>query len=315
MTEPENLGGIFVIDTRHGGLARTVGVFVVPLEDGRFVLVETGPGSTLASVRGGIRTLGFDLGGLAAILVTHIHLDHAGAAGALARESGATVVVHDRGAPHLIAPDRLLASATRIYGDAMERLWGAMLPVPEDQIHSVSGGETIALGGRSFGVIEAAGHARHHVAFHLDDGSLFTGDAAAIKLPGSSVIRPALPPPETDLEAWQGTIERLRALTPRRLLLTHFGEVAEADRHLVAVLRRNRLWADEVLAGLRAGESDRLLEQRVEVLSQHELREDGAGDAVIAAHRVSSSAAMTVMGLKRYWHKHHPEALVGAPRG
>jgi glyoxylase-like metal-dependent hydrolase (beta-lactamase superfamily II) len=182
-------------------------------------------------------------------------------------------------------------------------------PVDENRIEVVEGGETLKVDNRTLRVLYTPGHASHHVCFLLDDGSLFTGDAAAIRLPGSSVIRPALPPPEINLELCEESIAAMRALGAERLMLTHYGEVAEVDSHLSAVPERNRHWAEEILKGLHAGDSQEALEARVVDLSRSELIKDGAPEKVIARHAVSSDAGLTVLGLTRYWRKHHPERL------
>ena len=138
---------------------------------------------------------------------------------------------------------------------------------------------------------------------------MFTGDAAAIRLPGSDVVRPALPPPEVDLEAWEDSFQVIRQAGAERLLLTHFGEVREVDAHLDRAQEKNRAWAEEVLTGLQAGEDDAALEARLERLGREELAAENAPEEVIERHRVTSNDAMTVMGLKRYWQKKHPERL------
>lgn len=303
------LEGVWLIDTRHGDVPATIGVWLLPLDEGAFALVETGPASTLRTVRAGIEEAGFSLDRLAAVLVTHIHLDHAGAAGELVRMTNAQLYVHERGAPHMIDPSRLMQSAERVYGDRLDALWGPMEPAPENRVTALADGDVIELGGRTLTAIDSPGHARHHHAYRLDDGSLFTGDAAGVRLPGSDVIRPTVPPPETDLEAWEATIERLRALEPRRLLLTHFGQVTDPDAHLARVPERNQKWADEVLEGLQQGEDEAALVRRIQALELAELVEDGANAATIARHRRTSDASMTVAGLVRYWKKHHPERL------
>ena len=311
MTHPrvQWFGDVALIDTRHAGLEAAVGVYLLPFDGERFALVESGPESTLATVRAGIEEAGFDLQNLAAVLVTHIHLDHAGAAGALAELTDAQVYVHERGAPHLVDPERLLASAKRIYGDDMGWLWGSMRPIPEERVTALSDGDRIELGGRTLTAVDSPGHAGHHHGYLLDDGTLFTGDAAAVRLPGSDLIRPALPPPEAHLETWEATIAKLRALEPTRLLLTHFGEVRDADAHLAAVPERNRAWAEEVLEGLQAGEDDAALVRRMRARELAELVADGADAATIERHRRTSDAEMTVMGLGRYWRKHHPDLI------
>ena len=309
LPDVSRLGDCFIIDTRHGGYPGIIGVFLLPGPSGTFSLVEAGPGTTLSRVIAGIRQAGFELQGLSHILLTHIHLDHAGAAGELARRTGATVVVHGRGARHLVDPTRLLASAKRIYQDRFHDLWGDMTPLPQRQLKVVEGGDRFSLGRRGVQVLYTPGHASHQVAFLLEDGTLFTGDAAAIRLPGATVVRPALPPPETDLELWEASLALMERAKPSRLMLTHFGEVREVTVHLQQVREQNRLWAEEILTGLRLGESSAELEARIETLTREDLMVEGAPAEVRERYQVTSSAAMTVMGLTRYWRKHHPELL------
>ena len=305
----QKLGDLFLLDTRHMGYQGTVGAYLVPGPGGSFALVESGPGSTLDTLEAAIREAGFEPEGLSSVMVTHIHLDHAGAAGTLAKRYNAEVYVHENGAPHLLDPSRLMKSAKRIYGDMMDTLWGEMEPLPQELLRVVRDGETFQAAGARFDVYYTPGHASHHVAYLMEKRAMFTGDAAAIKLPGSDVVRPALPPPEVDLEAWEDSLSVIRQAGPERLLLTHFGEVREVDAHLDAVKEKNEGWAQEVLAGLRAGEADEALESRLARLSREELEVDNASEAVMERHRVTSNDAMTVMGLKRYWQKKHPERL------
>jgi glyoxylase-like metal-dependent hydrolase (beta-lactamase superfamily II) len=302
----QDLNGIYLLDTNHVGYTGTVGVYVLPGDDG-FALIETGPGSTLATIKQSIAELGLELSNLKAILVTHIHLDHAGAAGQLASETDATLYVHERGAPHLIDPSRLLASAERIYGDNMQTLWGTMLPAPKEKVIALTGGERLKISGHDIAVIYTPGHASHHVSFLLNGEAMFTGDAAAIHFAGSSVIRPALPPPEVDLETWQASVDKMLAAKPKRLLLTHYGEVQDAEGHLREVVERNQTWANVVLEGMQRGEDTKSLEQRIGTLVLKEL--EGASPEVIQRHRITSSDEMTVMGVTRYWQKHHPEKV------
>jgi glyoxylase-like metal-dependent hydrolase (beta-lactamase superfamily II) len=306
----QDLGGVLLLDTRHDGYPGTVGVFLLPLDGGAFALVESGPGSTVSAVESAIGLAGFETGGLEHILLTHIHLDHAGAAGELALKSGARVHVHHRGAPHLVDPGKLLESAGRIYGERMDSLWGRMEAVPAEQLNAVYDGDLLRLGDRVLEVLDTPGHARHHAAFLLDGDTLFTGDAAAIRFPPANLIRPALPPPEADLEAWEASIAKMRSTVPERLLLTHFGEIRTADEHLAALPERNRLWANEVLEGLRSGEEHGALERRVAELAEREFQSLDVPEELAQRYRVTSDAAMTAMGLERYWRKHHPELAV-----
>ncbi len=305
------LDGVTLVDTGHDGHPGTIGVFLVPAPSGGFLMVESGPGSSLDAVRDGVERAGWELSELRALLLTHIHLDHAGAAGALAAASGAEVVVHGVGAPHLADPTRLLRSARRIYGDGMDRLWGPMLPIPSARLRVVEGGESLTLHGVHVRVLATPGHASHHVSYLLDDGTLFTGDSAGVRLPGTVLLRPALPPPEVDLEAWDASVARMRRARPSRLLLTHFGEVADAEAHLAVLPGRNRAWAEEVLDGLRAGEDEAALVARMQRLEDTELAAAGASAGVRLRNKITSDAAMTVAGLSRYWRKHHADRLEG----
>ena len=309
----KQIGKVFLLDAQHDGKTQTIGVYVVPIGQEKFILIETGPGSTLDSVIAGIGAAGFELEGLHSILVTHIHLDHAGAAGALVSMTGAPVVVHERGGQHLNNPTKLLASASRIYGDQMNRLWGRMVPVPLDRIRTVSGGETLLLGQLKIRVICSPGHASHHVTYLLDDGSLFCGDALGIRLSGFPVIRPALPPPEVDIELWDKTLEKILSFSPKALLLTHFGYVNNVEEHIEGVKDQNHLWAQEILNGLKAGETKYQLERRVHDLSSRDLTKAGADYQLAEKYHASSNAEMTVMGLSRYWRKRCAELGEGGP--
>jgi glyoxylase-like metal-dependent hydrolase (beta-lactamase superfamily II) len=169
------------------------------------------------------------LGDLAAALVTHIHLDHSGAAGHLAAQ-GVDVYVHPRGARHLIDPTRLLASAARIYGDELESLWGVTLPVPPERVHAVEDGTVLRLAGLLFTAIDTPGHAGHHHAWQVGD-AVFTGDVGGVRMPGSRLVAVPAVPPEFDPDAWRRSIAHLREIRPRTLYLTHFGAVDDPLDH------------------------------------------------------------------------------------
>jgi glyoxylase-like metal-dependent hydrolase (beta-lactamase superfamily II) len=197
-------------------------------------LIETGPSSTLPNLVAAIRRAGFDPAWISKALVTHIHLDHAGAAGPLARENpNLTVYVHPFGAPHMIDPAKLLASATRIYGDKMDELWGEVAPVPERQVRVLEDGETLRVAGRDLRVVFTPGHAWHHVAYwDARSGAAFTGDVGGVRMQGTDYVCPPTPPPDLDLAAWRESIARLRALGARRWYPTHFGPFDDAAAHL-----------------------------------------------------------------------------------
>lgn len=300
--------GTWLIDTHLAGAPRMVGVYAQRLPDDRLLLIESGSGATVDAVRGGLEMLGFGPDDVAGIALTHIHLDHAAGAGGLSRWSDASVFVHPKGLRHLADPSRLWNSAARIYGDAMDRLWGPMEPVPEERLVPLEDGRTLELGGAAYRVLHTPGHADHHLALVDPQGGAFVGDAAGILLPGVPLIRPALPPPETDLEAAETSCRRLAAVSPDRLWLTHFGAVEEVDEHLAAVVERNAAWAAEVAEGLRAGEDEAALIRRMRRLEDRELDQAGVHGQARETYKASSDARMTVMGLTRYWRQKESEA-------
>ena len=223
-----------VIDLRHVGLPRVIGCWQVG-----DVLVDPGPEScmeTLLEALDGERPR--------ALLLTHIHLDHAGASGALVKRwPDLEVYVHERGARHLVDPSRLMDSARRLYGDDMDRLWGGMTPVPERNLRVLEGGERL-LDGR-FEVAYTPGHASHHVAY-LHDGTAFVGDVGGVRIPPSSLTLPPTPPPDIDVEAWHDSIERVARWRPRRLAMTHFGSSEDVDAQLEALGTRLDEWAERI---------------------------------------------------------------------
>jgi glyoxylase-like metal-dependent hydrolase (beta-lactamase superfamily II) len=221
--------------------------------DGFAALVDPGPGSTLATLREKLAAQRLRIADLRAILLTHIHLDHAGATGDLVRENPALrVYVHAKGAPHLIDPTKLLASAERLYKADMGRLFGDFLPVPEGNLEVLEGGETLSVGAREIQVLYTPGHASHHVTYYdPTDRIAFVGDTAGICIEGHRFILPATPPPDIALELWATSLELIGQLHPRRLFLTHFGFADEADRHLKAYQGRLKEWkklSEEILS-------------------------------------------------------------------
>lgn len=307
-------GGVWVVDTLHLGHPGTIGAFLVTLPGGGYALVETGPGSTLPELLTGLRSLGVEPRAVTHVLVTHIHLDHAGAAGAVARLSGAKVFVHEAGAPHLVDPSRLMASALRVYGDSLQRLWGDMLPLPAEQVVAVSDGHRLDVGGLEVRVLHTPGHASHHVSYLFPDGTLFCGDSAGVRLPGASVIRPALAPPELDIELKEASVRKQLEAAPSRLVLSHFGPVPDARAHLEAYPEVMRAWEAELLAGLVAGEEGPALARRMEAFEDAELRTAEVPDGIAHRYKLTSDAAMNAAGLVRYLTKLRPERVEAARR-
>lgn len=238
----EEAAGVTRID--HGwGAPGFIASYLVADRDA-LALVEAGPASTLPALLHGIRAAGHEPEALTDIFLTHIHLDHAAAAGHLARLAPrARVHVHALGAPHLVDPSRLLASAARLYGSRMDEMWGTMLPIDADRIHVPADGEEVRVGWRALAAVETPGHASHHIAWHDPDARLlFTGDVAGIRMDGARHVRPPTPPPEIDTPRWLESIARLRSLRPELLLLTHFGGVSDVEWHLDDLAARLNAW-------------------------------------------------------------------------
>jgi glyoxylase-like metal-dependent hydrolase (beta-lactamase superfamily II) len=270
-----------VIDVEHLGRPHVIGCWEV-----EGALIDPGPESSLPTL---LAKLGEERP--RALLLTHIHLDHAAATGAMVRRwPDLEVYVHERGAPHLIDPSKLLASAGRLYGDQMERLWGEIVPVPEANVRPLAGGETV-LGMR---VAYTPGHASHHVCYlHEDSGTAFVGDVAAVRIPPAELIVPPTPPPDIDIELWEDSLGIVEGWQPERLGLTHFGAVDQPAEHLAAVRERLR---EE--ARLARDLSEEEYERR-----QVELAE-AAPDPETAAELLQAVPPQYQWrGLHRYWRK------------
>lgn len=229
---------IHPIDLNYLGKPHAINSFAVIGADGVPVLIETGPANTVEHLDAGLREIGFSLDDVRDVMITHIHLDHAAATGALAKH-GCRIHVHEFGAKHLIDPSRLLASAERIYGDEMDHLWGQLEAVPEAQVVPLHHDDVVDAGRITFRVMETPGHARHHHAFIVEDTHdgrvCFTGDAAATCVPQSSFISLPTPPPEFDLAQWFDTIDRIDAEHFDALFLTHGGRITDVAPHLQRV--------------------------------------------------------------------------------
>jgi glyoxylase-like metal-dependent hydrolase (beta-lactamase superfamily II) len=263
------------------------------------VLVETGPGATVPTLIQALAAHGLAPRDVQHVLVTHIHLDHAGAAGWWARQ-GAMVYVHPFGAPHLVRPEKLLASARRIYGDDMDRLWGEFLPAPAANVRAVAGGDAIEAAGLRFTAHETPGHARHHLVYQLGDVA-FVGDLAGVLRPGSPHLRLPTPPPEFELEAWLASLDRVRALGMRRIYLTHFGAVDNPATHWARVAELLPEYAGRVRAGLAAGRDRAALLADFDAWEQARLAADGVPAADWPVFASLGPVTMTVDGLTRYW--------------
>jgi glyoxylase-like metal-dependent hydrolase (beta-lactamase superfamily II) len=231
------------IDLFHLGIDRSIGCYVLDTEDGP-ALFDCGPSTTIGALKAGLADRGLRLADIRHLLLSHIHLDHAGAAGVLVREHPALQVhVSAIGAPHLLDPSRLETSARRLYGDAFDMLWGELAPVPESNVHIV--------GDRELGLdcFPTPGHAGHHVSYLDRDGTLYAGDAAGVRVQPGHYVIPPTPPPEIDVELWQRTIDEIERRDPARLALIHFGVADDPQRHLAELRLELYDWAEFVQGG------------------------------------------------------------------
>jgi glyoxylase-like metal-dependent hydrolase (beta-lactamase superfamily II) len=274
-------------------------------------LIDPGPGSMVEHLLASIREAGFDPVDVTHILATHVHLDHAGAAGTLARLlPKAQVYVHSKGAPHLADTSKVVASAALIYGDRMQTLWGAIEPTPQERLHVIEGGDILKVSGRQLEVHYAPGHAVHHVIFFdVHSGQLFAGDVAGVRLPGIDYIRPPTPPPDIDLEAWSGSLDLLKRLHPDVLYLAHFGPVQDVTRHLERLREKLYTWGDFVLNAMRDGKSEQEIIEMLIAYADPELQRATRDPRALERYEIATNYAMTVQGYMRYWRKNHPERL------
>jgi glyoxylase-like metal-dependent hydrolase (beta-lactamase superfamily II) len=235
------------IDLLHGGAARTVGVYLLDTSEG-LSLFDCGPSSCIAALKAGLAERGVELGDVKNLRLSHIHLDHAGAAGSLVREHPELRVwVSEVGAPHLIDPSRLERSARRLYGETFDGLWGELAPVPEQNVR-IAGDRAAGLE-----VFAAPGHASHHICY-FDDSTLYAGDAAGVRIQPSRSVLPPTPPPDIDVEAWYRTLEQIERRAPERLALIHFGLADDVSRHLAELRERLDTWAKRVEEGMAEAE-------------------------------------------------------------
>jgi glyoxylase-like metal-dependent hydrolase (beta-lactamase superfamily II) len=293
---------LVVIDAFYSGTPEAIAAFLLLGE--RPALIESGPAATIDAVFEGIREAGVEPKDLAALAVTHIHLDHAGGAGTIAaRLPHLPVYVHPLGAPHLVDPSRLLASAGRLYGDELPRLFGQIVGVPADRVHALQDGDEVRLGSRRLIAVETPGHARHHYAYwDPDHGDLFTGDIAGVALPGSRYVRAPTPPPEFDLGRWLASLDRVRALHPSRLLLTHFGAHDWPEELLAQLEARLYEAVDAVRQAIARGADEASITRQIKEAAMREIAVRDGPEAP-RRYEVIMPVRQSVLGLIRYIEK------------
>ena len=270
-------------------------------EQDAVILIESGPGSTLSSLEAGLAKEGLSARDITHVLLTHIHLDHAGAAGWLAQQ-GAQIFVHPIGAPHLLNPEKLIASATRIYGDRMQTLWGEFLPVDQKQLTVLQDAEEIVIGKLRFLPINTPGHAEHHYSYLFED-LCFSGDIGGVRIPGYSYLRAPMPPPELHFGKWRESITRLRSLNFSRIAPTHFGIFDDADwqlNELQKSLDETEKWLEEIMP---ADPTIDELREKLSAWMQEQSREKKLSNDVIQAYTLANPLGMGADGLIRYWKK------------
>jgi glyoxylase-like metal-dependent hydrolase (beta-lactamase superfamily II) len=297
--------GLTWVDLRFRGYANAIATAVVSGAGG-VGLIDPGPSTCLPVLEDelGRQGLGFD--DVRWLLLTHIHLDHAGGVGCLVQRCpGVTVYVHERGARHLHDPSQLLASAEQLYGDRMAELWGDVVAVPESNLAPLRGGERIEVGGRRFEVAYTPGHATHHVSYFDSESRVaFVGDTAGVCVSGGYVLPPT-PPPDIDVEHWQESVDRILAWAPESLFLTHFGSVSNPRSHLRALEENLGAAATMVQALLKESIDDDIRRARFLAWMQRELRRSGQDEELYGA---ALPIALSWYGLEHYWRRHHASA-------
>jgi glyoxylase-like metal-dependent hydrolase (beta-lactamase superfamily II) len=299
---------IHTIDLEFQGLKGAIAVYVIPHQAG-IALVECGPGSTIQNLQTALEKLGYSFADITDVFLTHIHLDHAGGAGRLARE-GARIHVHRVGSPHLLNPDKLLASAGRIYGDLMEPLWGEFLPVPKERLSVLHDEDQVEVEGLCFRALDTPGHANHHFAYIFED-VCFSGDIGGVRIGGLKHLRIPMPPPEFHLEKWRESVDRLKAEFERgsfkRIAPTHFGIYEDAAWHLNEIsqgLEEVDAWMKDVMPS--DPEIDQL-RHKFSAWTEEVSMKKGLDPRLLNVQEAANPAFMSADGIQRYWRKFRQE--------
>jgi glyoxylase-like metal-dependent hydrolase (beta-lactamase superfamily II) len=291
---------IYTIDLIFLGRTGTIGAYLVPHTNGA-ILVETGPGSTIQNLISGMKQLGFGIEDISDVFLTHIHLDHAGAAGWLAQQ-GCQIHVHENGAPHLINPERLLTSAGRLYGDRMDSLWGEFIPVKEDKLTIMHDQEVVNVGDLSIRALDVPGHANHHLVYLIGD-VCFSGDIGGIRLNPRQYLSLPMPPPDLHIEMWRESIKHIQKYGPTRIVPTHFGIYTDTQWHLKAVLDgldEVEAWMEEKLP---LNPSLEALRQQFIEFEQARAQNYHVEKSFVEAQQIANPSFLSADGIFRYWSK------------
>jgi glyoxylase-like metal-dependent hydrolase (beta-lactamase superfamily II) len=295
-------GGMDYVDLNFLGRSGIIATAVLKGASG-VALVDPGPSTTLDGLLKALLAQGIALRDVRQVLLTHIHLDHAGATGTLLQANpDIEVFVHERGARHMIDPAKLMSSASRLYGADMDRLWGAVLPVPADRVRVLYGGERLEAGARTLEVVQTPGHASHHVSyFDRSSGVAFVGDTAGIRRGTGSYVLPPTPPPDIDLEAWRVSADRILAWDPDTLFLTHFGPFRGARTHFQELFERLDTWSGLVRRLLADASIDDQERERRFVEEGRQAIRRTIGEAEAEQYSRAGRLDYSWQGLARYW--------------
>ncbi len=291
---------VITIDLNFQNKTQAIASYLIRQNDAA-VLIESGPGSTLSALEAGLAKEGLSPRDITHVLLTHIHLDHAGAAGWFSKQ-GAQIFVHPNGAPHLLNPEKLIASATRIYGDRMGTLWGEFLPVEQKQLTVPNDAEEIAIGNLRFTAINTPGHAEHHYSYLFED-MCFSGDVGGVRIPGFPYLRAPMPPPELHFGRWRESISRLRSLKFSRIAPTHFGIFDDVDWHLNELqknLDEAEKWLEEIMPADPPVDE---LREKFAAWMNGQATAKNLSEDVLRAYELANPLGMGADGLMRYWKK------------
>jgi glyoxylase-like metal-dependent hydrolase (beta-lactamase superfamily II) len=298
--------GTSLLDVQFLGYSEAIGPALLE-GDGQFAIVDCGPESCLPVLRQELASRNLSTKDLTALLLTHIHLDHAGATGSLVRENPKLrVYVHEKGAPHMAAPEKLLKSAGRLYGANMQRMYGEFLATPAENLHVLTGGESLSIAGRKIEVAYTPGHASHHVSyFDQSTGFAFIGDTTGLRRPRFDYIAPVTPPPDIDLELWRKSLDEIARRKPSHVYLTHFGPFADVDAHLDRAWHGLERWgaaSQRLLQGNSADEQRTadFVQMAETEFARHMQKDDTRWYSGVSAPTLSW------LGLQRYWSKKNP---------
>jgi glyoxylase-like metal-dependent hydrolase (beta-lactamase superfamily II) len=296
---------VYTIDLRFANVQNSIAVYLLPHDHG-VALIETGPGSTLPRLQAGLQAHGYNFADITDVFITHIHLDHAGASGWLARQ-GARIHMHPAGAKHMLDPEKLIASAAQIYGDQMDTLWGEFLPVPPEQLSVLQDGQIVEIGNLCVQALETTGHAKHHFAY-IARQTCFTGDIGGIRLPGKRHLRLPMPAPDLHLENWRTSLLRLQQARSQGafdyLGLTHFGIFDDPDWHLTALQDELDSVEALIMKIMPTGPSIDEIDAQFDAWMRERSRQQGLTIEAMNTYETVTPSWMAAHGIQRYWRRY-----------